>query len=226
MAGLKFVGRDIRVASIGLSHQAIARRMAEVSRQAVAEAIARGEGTESRTTIVNGRVGAAEESVTPPGPIVVKFNWWEEVALYAIEFASARSPVDSGDYRDSWFVLADGEMVAPENIPPAARMIVVTNDKPYHRKIDVGHMRNMSVPPGIIEDTRQAVNGRYGNMVLAEVGFVELAGGYILKGRQYSSAKKFSAHIRHNRGRAVATKRKDSKRGQAMTYPAVEISLR
>lgn len=224
--GLKFVGRDFRVSRAGLSPEQTQRRMAEVTRHAVADAIQAGEGTKDNVTVVNGRVGAQMETVRLPGPIVVRFNWWRDIVLTAIEFAYQRSPVDSGDYRDSWFAMVDGEAVAPEDIPIGTQTVVITNDKPYHRKIDVGHMRRMTVPPGIVEDTVQVVRGRYGNIVKAQYAFVELKGGYVLKGRQYSAANKYSAHIRANRGRAIATKRKDLKRGEHMTYPAVEITLR
>ena len=190
--------RQIKVATAGLEPAAIAVKLAAVARRALAEAIRSGEAPSTYERVVNGRVGAPEDSVVPPGPIVYRFNWLGPVAVYALEFLRARSPVRAGRYRESHFVMANGRKTAPESIPPGAELIV-TNDRPYARKIQVGAMK-MSVPPGIYEDARQAVQRRFGRIVRVDLRFVSLAGAYRLR-----------------RGR---------KRGQPITYPALVVNAK
>ncbi len=172
--------RDLAVASAGLAPDAIAKALAAAARQALAEAQTAGEAPKRYRLLVNGREGLTEDAVIPPGPILYLFAPdWTEIAAYALEFARARSPVLSGRYRDSWFLMVDGVRV--QEPPPDAQEVVLTNDQPYSRKIELGAER-VSVPPGIIEDTLAAVLDRFGGAVSAERQFVTLAGGYRLHG--------------------------------------------
>jgi hypothetical protein len=93
--------------------------------------------------------------------------------------------------------------VSPDRIPPGVE-IVITNDQPYARKIQVGAMK-MSVPPGIYEDARQFVQRNFGQMVAVQLRFVQLAGGYVLK---------------------RSGGRKDRAAGQPIAYPALVINLK
>lgn len=63
----------------------------------------------------------------------------------------------------------------------------------------------MRVPPGIVEDTRQAVMRRFGNIVTAQKRFISLSGAYTLK---------------------RAARRKDRGAGRALVYPALVVSQR
>ena len=190
--------REVAVATAGLAPAAVAARLASTARHALAEAISSGEGSLEYERFVNGRLGAAEETVVAPGPIVYRFHWLDRIALYALDFLRGRSPKRSGRYGDHHFVMANGRQTRPEAIPPGAELIV-TNDTPYARKVQVGAMR-MSVPPGIYEDARLAVQRRFGQLVRVELKFIALGRGYRLR-----------------RGR---------KRGQPITYPALVINAR
>ncbi|MCG5239523.1 hypothetical protein MCW82_07045 [Azospirillum doebereinerae] len=184
----------------------ISRALATFARASRDAAIAEGVAAPTYRTIVDGTPDASEDRVRPDGKIVYEFDVWDGVIPYALAFARARSPRQSGAYAASWFAMVNGNPWAEGgNIPPGAEVIVV-NDQPYHRKIHVGAME-MSVPPGIVEDLRQAVQRRFGRTLKAEVSFIQLVGGYVLKGRSR----------RH---------RKDSRAGQPLTYPALVMKAR
>lgn len=196
--------RELKIATAGLDPANIAKLLAATARKALADAQSAGEAPSNYTRIVNGRQGVSEDQVTPPGPIVYLFDWFGPIAEYALAFAEARSPVLSGRFKKSWFVMVNGAVTTDfAAIPPDAELIV-TNDQPYSRKIETGHM-HMSVPPGIVQDTRQAVMRRFGNIIRAEVRFISLAGAYTLR---------------------RSARRKDRKAGRALTYPALVVSMR
>lgn len=205
MARPQAFARELQVATAGLQPDAIRALLAKTARQALAEAQAAGEAPESYVRVVNGRVGAPEESVEPPGPIVYLFSWLSDVATYALAFAEERSPVRSGRFKKSWFVMVNGRRVSSlANIPPDAE-VIITNDQPYSRKIETGHMR-MRVPPGIVEDARQAVMRRFGNIIVAQKRFINLAGAYVLKTNRQG--------------------KKDRRAGRELTYPALVVTSR
>jgi hypothetical protein len=218
--------RQIKIATRDLEPAAISALLAKTARQALAEVIGSGEAPESYTRSVNGRVGAPEESVIAPGPIVYAFSYLEEATLYGLQFARARSPVDSGEFKKSWFALVDGSLWnGQSNIMPGAE-VLITNDQPYARKIEVGAMKRMRLPPHVAEDTRQAILRRYPGAFRVELKFIVLAGGYVLKGHSRSVAAKTNRRSSAFReGRAVLRSRKDTAAGQQMTYPAVSLMV-
>ena len=230
MARLGEFDRLIQVATRGLEPQAIAAKLARIAREqnevVLKDQAARTGGIRPGVTVaVNGRLGVPEEQVVPPGPIVYSYSYVREIVEFAMAFLVARSPEASGAYKRAWFVMADGSRVAIDAIPEGSE-IVITNDRPYHRKIDVGGMK-ASVPPQIVEDGRQALMARYGNMVKVERTFVTLSGGYVLKGKQRTRAASTSRKSSAARGkRTTLARRKDLEAGRPMTYPALRITLR
>jgi len=155
------------------------RKLVITAHEALAEAQAAGEFPRSYVTSVNGRVGAPVESVQPPGPIIYTARWWPEILTYGMAFAEQRSPVKSGHYRDSWFVMINGSKYdgSYSDIPLDAEAII-TNDVPYARKIEVGHMK-MSVPPGVVEDVVTALRRKFGELISVQRRFFALQRGYI-----------------------------------------------
>jgi len=226
--------RQLTVATAGLEPDAIGRLLAQTARAALADAIRSGEASERYTRSVNGRVGAAEETVVAPGPIVYRFHYLEEVALYALTFCTARSPEKSGRYRASWFAMVDGAVWDGISEIPADAELIITNDQPYHRKIDVGAMR-LRVAPRIVESARQAVLRQFRGSVTAERRFIALDGigtsgqtlPYILKGkgrrRRAAQTRRSSAY---RAGREFLASRRDTAAGSEMTYPALVVRAR
>lgn len=192
--------RDLRLALADLSPKEIAKQLAAAAHEAVDGAIANGEASEHYALFVNGESNRAEEQVEPPGPIVYVFDYQAEIAQFALAWARASSPVSSGAYRDAWFILADGAVTDPKDVTEG-QTLLITNDRPYARKIEVGAMK-VNIPPLIVERLRQAVRAEY-PFVAADVKYVQLAGGYVLK-----------RHKGRNGRRA----------GDQISYPALEIS--
>lgn len=157
------------------------------------------------TTIVDGRRDATEDQVKPFGIIAYQFQYWGEFLRTAVDFARSISPVDTGLFRDSWFVLADGVPVANIDEPPQATEYVVTNDQPYSRIIHVGsRRRKKKVRAGnnIAQKTTKMMNQRFGNSVSVSTRFVSLSG------------------IGSGRAKTVPWV---TKKGATVTYPAVVI---
>lgn len=207
--------RDLRLATADIAPEKIAAELAKFARQSLSEAIQSGEGSERYEKYVNGRLGAQEETVAPPGPILYVFHWWREIIEFALQTAVERSPEKSGDYKKSWFIMTPGGVVKSFDEIPINSTVILTNNQPYARKIDVGHMR-MSVPPGIIEDVRKAVMSRFGNFVTAKRTMIPLPGGYVLKGRFRRGYRPF----------ARTKLRPDTAAGAQMTYPALVLSMK
>lgn len=215
MARISTFAKDLQLATAGIAPENIARELAAFARTELARSIQDGEGSERYDRYVNGRDGAAEESVIAPGPIVYQFRWWREVLEFALQTLVERSPEKSGRYKKSWFVMTSGGRVKSFDDIPINADVIICNDQPYSRKIDVGHMR-MSVPPGVVEDGRKAVLSRFGNLVTAKRTMIPLPGGYVLKGNFSRGYRQF----------ARTKLRKDTAAGSQMLYPALVLSMR
>ncbi|UPT99370.1 hypothetical protein J4G48_0015505 [Bradyrhizobium barranii subsp. apii] len=215
MPRISTFAKDLQLATAGIAPENIGKELAAFARSELAKAIQEGEGSERYERYVNGRLGAQEETVVPPGPILYVFHWWREIVEFVLQTAVERSPEKSGDYKKSWFIMTPGGVVKSFDDIPINSTVVLTNNRPYARKIDVGHMR-MTVPPGIVEDVRRAVMARFGNFVIAKRTMIPLPGGYVLKG-----------HFRRGYRPFARTKlRPDTMAGAQMTYPALVLSMK
>lgn len=156
----------------------------------------------SYTIQVNGATTASENAVgLGPATISYTIQRLPQVGRFAITTAVALSPPGpTGRYKNAWFLIADGIETDRNRIPGDVKEIVLINDEPYARKINVRGARIQSVPPGIVERIRQLVLRRYGGFVRANIEFHTLKGGYILK-----------RNTRHHRA------------GEEMTYPSLVI---
>ena len=215
MARISTFAKELQLATAGIAPENIARELARFARAELSKSIQESEGSERYEIYVNGRIGAAEETVVPPGPILYVFHWWREIVEFALQTLVERSPEKSGRYKQSWFVMTPGGWVKSFDEIPLNADVILCNDQPYSRKIDVGHMV-MSVPPGVVEDARKMVLSRFGNIVTAKRTMIPLPGGYVLKG-----------HFRRGYRQFARTKlRKDTEAGAQMTYPALVLSMK
>ena len=208
--------RDVAAFAPSLDPDEMSRELAAFAREEVAKVIAEGIASPTYVRSVDGIRGAVEESVKGDGTgvILYEFSYLDEIAVWALNFCQASSPVLSGSYKESWFVTVNGaQWSLDQQVPPGAE-VMVTNDQPYHRKVETGHMK-MSVPPGIVERCAQQINNRFGNVVLAQVRFISLQGEYVLKGK----GTRRRANGRRRQG-------KDQRAGRTLTYPAVVINMR
>ncbi len=223
MAKFETFDRDIKIATAGLSEEAISAALAKFARSELTRVIQNGQGTAAYSRFVNGREGAAEESVKAPGPIVYVFSWWESIIRDALAALVAVSPSKSGRFVKSFIVIANGRLVTDFSEIDGAAEVIITNAQPYVRKIQVGAMK-MSVPPRIFEQARKALFAKYTQQLIScQVTFLNIEGGvhplipYILKGNQRGVAVSKSGRAR---GR-----RKDTEAGQPLTYPALVLNM-
>lgn len=240
--------RDLGLATAGLEQQAIAAQLAAFAHAEVEDAIRRGEASPSYRRFVNGQPDMPEERVTLPGPIDYVFSGWDQIIPFALDYLRGRSPVDSGDYQNSFVVIVNGRVVSRSSSGyqrrvlfggqagggldiPADALVTITNTQPYTRKIEVGAMR-LSVQPRIFEDAEHEVASKFEGQVSTSTQYLRLHGGiadgvpYTLKGRQRQRAvAQTSRSSAFRAGRRALSDRGDSKAGQPLTYPSLVMTL-
>jgi len=213
MASPRSVARNIRLfRDQALSPAAQSARLAAVAIKARDQAVRSGDAPPHWVTIVDGRQGAPETSVQPDGFILYKFNVMGLAAQAALQLCKERSPVRSGRYRDSWMVVVDGRPWTEDvaDIPEGVSVMIV-NPQPYARKIDTGAMKNMSVPPGIVDAVRKLVQRKFPTVNAARA-FVTIPPG-LMENAPYV--------LRRSVGRS-----KSRAAGASMTYPAMILTKR
>jgi hypothetical protein len=173
-----------------------------------------------RTVTVDGRQGAPLTDVKPDGgSIIVEYELITDVLVWIGDTLRARSPVQSGAYRDGWTLLADGTEVAVNDDVPGADEYTFVNTVPYARKIEVGLTESgrafvIQVPNRIAERTAKDAASKFGNIAKIANTFIALENAYTLKNDAVSRA-------RPGRRRRVT-----SRAGSEITYPAITVSLK
>ncbi|MDO1582428.1 hypothetical protein [Rhizobium oryzicola] len=243
MTTFEAFAREIRLATEGLSQEAISAELAKFAKEELARAISSGEAPATYTRYVNGREGVPEEAVEAPGPILYVFSNWKIVIEAALEALIHASPRKSGDFRKSFVVIVGGKAVTAYDDIPSEAEVIITNAQPYVRKIQVsrggsrfgsaGKGSAIKVPPRLFDAGRRAVISRFGSsFVQAEVRFLDLGTGihplipYILKGRQkVRKAKQNMMSLAFREGRATLARRKVLEAGQRLTYPSLVLNM-
>lgn len=139
---------------------------------------------------VDGRAGAALESVKPNGGrIVVEWEIFTDVLVWIAAELRKRSPRISGAYIASHTLFADGTEVNPSAGLPPAKEFTFLNLVPYSRKIEIGKTKAgrafvIQVPNRIYERVAQDARSRFGNS--ADIRFVyrETTNAYRVRGRR------------------------------------------
>jgi hypothetical protein len=188
---------------------------AKIAREGLAKHLASLSSRPTVRRIVDGRIGAAEETVRPYGVIRYEFESLREAAIFARAELQQASPVRSGRYAGNWFFLVNGahiESLDAVAMPEKLAEVTISNDQPYSRRLAVGKRADgrpfslQNLPPGYMEVAAQAVRARFGNSVYVEIRFIKLIGGYVLK----------SDYRATRRDRA----------GQQITYPSLVLKVR
>lgn len=194
MSRFETFDRDIRVATEGLSQEAISAELARFARAELAAVVASGEGSPSYDRFVNGREGVSEDQVEAPGPILYRFSWWAEVIATALGELVKLSPRRSGRYAGSFVVIADGQVAHPGEAIGLGSEVIITNAQPYVRKVEQGHW--VSTPPKMFENAGRRVRAAYSGMLLVQTMFLRIPAGihplipYILRGAQRSASRR------------------------------------
>ncbi|RUM97912.1 hypothetical protein EET67_09870 [Pseudaminobacter arsenicus] len=227
--GFEFFERDLKVATAGLEPEAISRELAKFAKEELAKAIAGGSSPQYER-FVNGRLGAVEESVVAPGPILYVFSNWPLVINAALAELQKRAPRRSGRFASSFIVVVGGQIVSEFSAIPADAEVLITNFQPYVRKAEVGRL---GIPKRrLFDGTKNVMARRFREAFRFETRFLNVGGGvhpmmpYILKGSgpiRLAAQNAKSAAFRA--GRAVLAGRKDTAAGQPITYPAIVINM-
>lgn len=186
------------IVSEDLAPEAQARQFAAAAREARDEAIRQNTAVLGRSpaysTFVNGREGAAEETVTLPGAIAYEFDLASDLLADIDGLLVRHSPVKSGRYARSFKIFVDGvEKPAGSPLPADAEEIVFVNSQPYARKIERGS--SDQAPEGVFQAVAALAAKRFGNVAtikftyrsLQESGVVAYQGrrrGAIVRGRK------------------------------------------
>lgn len=174
MTGMDFFERDLRLATAGLEPQQINAALAKFARVELAKAIAAGASPQYERS-VNGRIGAAEESVIAPGPIVYTFVNWSIAINAALAELQRRAPRRSGRYAGSFVVVVGGRTVVTDysKLRPNAE-IVIFSPMPYTRKIETGYNG-----PGArhFDLSKSALNRHFKGAFEFEMKYVDVPGG-------------------------------------------------
>jgi hypothetical protein len=201
--------RVIRVQLEKFKPEAVRQAHIAFARKGLAEFF-RGQREKPGFTIeVDGRPATSEQSVKPFGVITYRFVRLQQIGTAALAEARRVSPYRSGRYRRSWFAMANGAEIDLMAIPPGVREILITNDQPYSRKINVG-AKGFKTHAGLVEKVKELMKRRFGNLAEFRVIYITLGGGHVLKNDQM------------RRGRP----RRDARAGSDLTYPALKITMR
>jgi hypothetical protein len=202
--GFEFFERDLRLSTVGLEPQAIAKELAKFARSELSKVLAAGASPQYET-FVNGRSGAPLESVIPPGPILFVFSNWSLVIRAALAELQRRAPRRSGRYAGSFIVVVGGRTVVTDYSKIRADSeVVIFNAQPYTRRIETGYNG-----PGKrhFDLARGALNRRFKGAFEFEMKYVDVPGG-------------INPLVPYKLKRT--TKRRAA--GTALTYPALIIN--
>src|SRR4051812_45595241 len=188
--------------------------VAQTARQRRDDLVRSGFLSGSYRTFVDGRYGAAEETVKlNRGEIIYLFSGLAAAVAFAVGYIKGISPVLSGDFQDSWFITVDGAAWDRSfSLIPAGSVVVLTNFAPYARILEQG--RKKARRPGhkrgrfMTEAARLAIKKEFPNLLVERV-FVNLAIG----------------PGRHGWKVPYVLLRGENK-GTVINYPAVRISER
>jgi hypothetical protein len=154
----------------------------------------------------------------------VVFEYWDyrsEIIKACFEELRARSPIQSGHYRDNFYAALDGRDLRPLEVPQPfdlrnVTQIIVSNLMPYARRLEVGVNRDGSyfvkqVDPMIVETAMGAVAREFRSVAHFQFGYIDHS-------LAYANATKWGNHRhgRHYRNRGT---------GAAVRYPAILINL-
>jgi hypothetical protein len=128
----------------------------------------------AHSTFVDGREGAAEETVNPDnGRIYYEWQLFSEVVDWIWYQIHLHSPIRKGGYRRSHMLFADGEqMVEPDPTREAYEWLIMSS-VPYARKIERGE--SSMAPEGVYEAVSLLARQRFSNVASIQFTFRSFA---------------------------------------------------
>jgi len=172
---IESIDRDIElILAEDLSPMAVSAAIADAARLAINEAEDINTRALGRTPVkrvyVDGRLGAALETVSPRGTILAEFDLMEDSIRWIGQQLVQHSPVLTGAYARTHFLLVDGVEIDPETpIPATFDEIVFINAQPYARKIERG--LSDQAPDGVYEGVAAIAAKRLGAFAKVRFGY-------------------------------------------------------
>lgn len=153
-----------------LSPAARSRAVAGFARETLREAQAQNRRVLKREPAYRQFVDSAEgkplEQVRADGGrIVFEFDIADDIATAIMAALISVSPEDSGAYKRSHLIFADGRQVLPGEVVPRAEEFVFLNVQPYARAIELGRMRmKVDGTSRVYQQAQRIAAGRFGNL--------------------------------------------------------------
>lgn len=187
------INRDIAVLLDALDPSSMMQQFASIAAGHIEEAKAinrRALGREpTLTTYVDGRAGAALETVKPNGVIFTEFELVTDVLLFIGSLLEKFSPVGRtndrraghpGLYKKSHVLFADNveiDLSTPALVPQilSADEYVFVNTLPYARKIERGYSRQ--APDGVYQAVASIARRRYSKVASINFTYRTIFGG-------------------------------------------------
>jgi len=142
-------------------------------------------------TIVDGRRGAAIESVRPGGVVVALFAVHAAAIDFTWETLAGLSPVDQNFktideivYRDRHLLLVNGEEREPPVDVQPDDVVTFVNLLAYARRIEAGWSKKQA-PDGVFEVATAIVRAKYGNIVNVKFGYGSFLGATASRENRY-----------------------------------------
>jgi hypothetical protein len=174
---------------------------------------------------VNGREDPSLSNIVPPdqGTIIDEYDLVEGVLAWIMMTLRERSPVVSGEYRDSHKLFADDVEINADKPPPASQYTIF-NLTPYARRLEIGKTKSgrdflISVPNEIYKRTWKDAVARFGNVAKITTGFASVPNSYRLKLDQKTRSFKGGVMRIH------ARQRPDRVAGSVVTVPAIYVTI-
>lgn len=191
--------RDIElILSNDLSPKARSTRLAVFAKQELVAAEARNQRAlgyvPPHETFVDGRQGAAVETVRPDGTVIFEFSLIETALAVIAEMLINASPVLTGQFMSSIGLFADGDEVEPGKVPPNASEYAFVPSVPYARKLERG-LSNQA-PDGVFQVTAALASRRFGNIARIRFGYRSLDAGAVGGWAATASARALAQRVR------------------------------
>lgn len=138
------------------------------------------------TVSVDGRQGAALETVRPNGTVYTEFELFDDVLLWIADQLEIHSPIRSGRFRAENTLFADGVETIPGKVLPNADEFVFVNLTPYARKIERG--QSSQAPDGVFQVVATLARRRFGNIASISFGYRTPIGSSLVGGRRGNRA--------------------------------------
>lgn len=171
------------------------------------------------TRIVDGKRGAAYESVKENGLIILQWKYLREIAAVAMSRLKARAPEVRGEYKRSLRLFvgdAEGSLTAA-GLPAAAQRITIVATAPYSRRLEVGKDKDggpfvVQVAPHIVQETATLLARDYRGVANVRFVYEDIEGPAAQRAR-----------AARTRAAAKADRRAARKQEVAMRFPAIRV---